>query len=232
MKAEGGQSVFQTREERDSSELQGSSGGYGFAAKIPLRDVPPGLYVIRVEAESQIGERLSVARETIVNILPAPPGSIPPDAAKPATPVEKPPAGTVKPAPAPAPSAPAPPAESIAVTTINTDRMSGIDAAQQTVARTAPEFSALWQKHAPGRPAPAVDFTKNMVLAVFLGSRPSGGYGVQITGVAVENNGLVVRWEESRPPSGTSAAAVMTAPAHLVTVPRREGPVRFEKVQP
>ena len=33
MKAEGGQTVFQTREERDSSELGGSGGGYGFSAR-------------------------------------------------------------------------------------------------------------------------------------------------------------------------------------------------------
>ena len=35
----GGQAVFQTREERDSSELAGGPGGYGFAARVPLKDV-------------------------------------------------------------------------------------------------------------------------------------------------------------------------------------------------
>ena len=38
---EGGQPVFQTREERDSSELQGGPGGYGFVARMPLKDVGP-----------------------------------------------------------------------------------------------------------------------------------------------------------------------------------------------
>jgi hypothetical protein len=241
MKAEGGQTVFQTREERDSSELQGSSGGYGFGAKIPLRDIAPGLYVIRVEAQSRIAERTSVARETIVNVLEAPPGSIPPPAETPAAsgkpPVvdkspaaEKPASGAVK--PVPIPDRPPAPRENVPVTTINTDRMSGIDAAQQIVVRTEVEWNALWQKHAPGRPAPSIDFAKNMVVAVFLGSRPSAGYAVQITDVVNEGNALIVRWEESRPAAGTSAAAVMTAPAHLVSVPRREGPVRFEKVAP
>ena len=70
LQAEGGQTVFQTREERDSSELAGSSGGYGFSARIPLRDIAPGLYVLRVEAQSRVAERLSVSRETIVNVLP------------------------------------------------------------------------------------------------------------------------------------------------------------------
>ena len=64
MKAEGGQSVFQSREERDSSELGGSSGGYGFSARIPLKDIAPGLYVLRVEAQSRVGDRpIGVARD-------------------------------------------------------------------------------------------------------------------------------------------------------------------------
>lgn len=72
LKAEGGQTVFQTREERDSSELAGSAGGYGFSARIPLKDIPPGLYVLRVEAQGRSGDRLSVARETVVRVV-APP---------------------------------------------------------------------------------------------------------------------------------------------------------------
>lgn len=71
LKAEGGQTVFQIREERDSSELKGSSGGYGFAARIPLQDVAPGLYVLRVEATSRLDDRPSVARETVIRVLPA-----------------------------------------------------------------------------------------------------------------------------------------------------------------
>lgn len=68
LKAEGGQSVFQTSEERDSSELKGSSGGYGFTTRIPLKDVAPGLYVVRVEAQSQLGDRPMVARESVIRV--------------------------------------------------------------------------------------------------------------------------------------------------------------------
>lgn len=71
LKAEGGQTVFQTSEERDSSELKGSSGGYGFAARVPLKDVAPGLYVLRVEAQSRTGDRPQVSRETVIRIVAA-----------------------------------------------------------------------------------------------------------------------------------------------------------------
>lgn len=70
LQPEGGAAVFQTREERDSAELKGSSGGYGFAARIPLKDIAPGLYVLRIEAQSRLGDRPSVVRETVIRVRP------------------------------------------------------------------------------------------------------------------------------------------------------------------
>jgi hypothetical protein len=113
---------------------------------------------------------------------------------------------------------------------INSDSMSSIDRAEQAVARTPDEWQALWRRHAPGRPAPTLDFNRDMVVAVFLGSRPSGGYAAEITSTAIENGVLVVRWRESAPAPGQMAAQVVTAPSHIATVPRHAGQVRFEKV--
>jgi hypothetical protein len=73
IKAEGGQTVFQTRENHDSSELAGSAGGYGFQARAPLKEFAPGLYVLRVEATSQIADRLTVSKEIVFRVgAPAP----------------------------------------------------------------------------------------------------------------------------------------------------------------
>jgi hypothetical protein len=72
VKAEGGQTVFSTREERESSELKGSAGGYGFQARVPLKGIEPGLYVLRVEATAQINDRPVVSRETVFRVAPAP----------------------------------------------------------------------------------------------------------------------------------------------------------------
>jgi len=114
--------------------------------------------------------------------------------------------------------------------TLNSDMMSGIDRPEQVVARTADEFRSLWQRHAPGRPVPVVDFAKQMILAVFLGSRPSGGYQAEITGITTQGDVMVVQWAERRPGPEQVAAQVMTSPSHLVAVPRSAGEVRFEKV--
>jgi VWFA-related protein len=205
LKAEGGQTAFQTREERDSSELGGGAGGYGFTARIPLAQIAPGLYVLRVEAQSRIGDRPMVAREVIVRVVPAVARSQP-DAG---TPMQE--------------------ARPLAMTVIANDQMSAIDRARQVVVRSETEWQALWKQHAPGRAAPAVDFVKNMVLAVFLGTRTSGGFEAQITGARLDGGTLVVNWTERRPGRDQMAAQVMTSPAHIVSVPRHAGEVRFEQ---
>jgi hypothetical protein len=72
VKAEGGQTVFQTREERNSSELNGSAGGYGFQARVPLKQMTPGLYVLRVEGTATVGDRPTTAQEVVFRVLPMP----------------------------------------------------------------------------------------------------------------------------------------------------------------
>jgi len=58
-----GQVVFKTDEERDSADLAGKRGGYGYMAKIPMKDLPPGAYVLKVEAKSRLGAGATAARE-------------------------------------------------------------------------------------------------------------------------------------------------------------------------
>ena len=41
--ADEGKVVFRTDDVRDSSELQGQRGGYGYSTRIPLAGMPPGL---------------------------------------------------------------------------------------------------------------------------------------------------------------------------------------------
>jgi VWFA-related protein len=77
IKAEGGQTVFQTRETRESSELAGAAGGYGFQARIPMKGLAPGLYVLRVEATAQIGDRETTFQEVVFRVLPTPAASQP-----------------------------------------------------------------------------------------------------------------------------------------------------------
>jgi hypothetical protein len=113
--------------------------------------------------------------------------------------------------------------------TVAHDLMSSIESPQQVVVQDDTAWARIWRAHAGETLPPHVDFSTHTVLAVFLGTRPTGGFDVEITGVRQDGAVTVVEWVERRPAPGQLAAMVLTSPAHVVAVPRITGDVRFEK---
>jgi VWFA-related protein len=66
-----GKVMFKTDETRDSSDLGGQRGGYGYTTTIPLKDLPPGKYVLKVEAKSRLGQTPPAVREARIEVGPA-----------------------------------------------------------------------------------------------------------------------------------------------------------------
>ena len=58
-----GKVLFKTEETRDSTDLGGKRGGYGYTTRVPMKDLAPGSYVLKVEAKSRLGSTPPVARE-------------------------------------------------------------------------------------------------------------------------------------------------------------------------
>ena len=116
------------------------------------------------------------------------------------------------------------------VRTVAKGSMSGIDAPRQASVRSAAEWSALWKAHDPSGQTPAVDFSREMVVAVFLGSRPTGGYGIEILRAVGNSATLIVEYVETAPSRDAITAQVLTAPYHLAAIPKHDGEVRFQKV--
>jgi len=116
-------------------------------------------------------------------------------------------------------------------TTITQNEQSGVEAARQVVVRTPEEWKALWQEHAPGQPVPAVDFTKSMVIGVFLGSRSTAGYRVTITAIERDGPNVAVSYREERPGARDILAQMLTFPHHLVRVERIAGEVKFARAE-
>jgi hypothetical protein len=117
-----------------------------------------------------------------------------------------------------------------AIETIVRDNMSVVDDARQAVANTQAEWAALWRAHNSAAPTPAVDFSKRTVVAVFLGTRPSAGYSVEVTGTKRDGKTLIVEWREFPPQPGNLSAQVLTSPAHIASIPKFDGEIRFVKV--
>ena len=65
-----GKVLFKTDEVRDSTDLGGARGGYGYTAKIPMKDLAPGLYVLKVEAKSRLGNSPVAGRELRIEVTP------------------------------------------------------------------------------------------------------------------------------------------------------------------
>jgi hypothetical protein len=121
--------------------------------------------------------------------------------------------------------------DAVEITSIGHETMSRVDSPKQAAARNPAEWASLWREHAGAAAAPAVDFASRTVVAVFLGSRPSAGYAVEITGTRREGAALVVEWRERQPPPDQVTAQVITSPAHIVSIPKFAGEIRFEKVE-
>lgn len=115
--------------------------------------------------------------------------------------------------------------------TIDKGAASNVDDAKTAVVRDAAAWKTLWQGHSPDRDLPPVDFSKEMVVAVFLGSRTTSGYDVTIQGTRVDDGKLVVEYHETSPPRDAMTAQVITSPFHIAAVPTRSGDVRFEKIK-
>jgi VWFA-related protein len=63
-----GNVVFSQRDERRTEELKGANGTFGHVAAVPLKDVAPGRYVLRVEAQSLLTNGASASREVEITV--------------------------------------------------------------------------------------------------------------------------------------------------------------------
>ena len=118
--------------------------------------------------------------------------------------------------------------------TIAKGNHSGIDESAQIVIRSQPDWTKFWQKHSAvetnPQAAPAIDLSKEVVVAIFLGKRPSGGYAVEITSVERSDGILTVIFRETTPKPGVITTQAFTHPFHIVRVGVEGTPeVRFRR---
>lgn len=122
----------------------------------------------------------------------------------------------------------------VTFTTLAQGSNSRIMEPRQVVVRSAAEWQTLWKAHSP-QPAPVVDFSRFIIVGVFLGSRPTAGYEVAITAVTSRDGKGVVEYVERRPKVGAIVAQVLTSPFYLVSIPEDWADVDnvdFRKIDP
>lgn len=119
----------------------------------------------------------------------------------------------------------------LAARTVAEGTDSGVSEFRQVTVRAVEEWRALWSAHS-SEPAPQVDFSRSVAVGVFLGSRPTAGFRVEITRVTIEGDRAVVQFVEHRPEADAILAQVITAPFHVVTLPSVVLTITFQQLEP
>ena len=111
--------------------------------------------------------------------------------------------------------------------------VSRVQAPAQLVVRDDAGWRALWRRHAGpgGRPAPAVGFDQQMVIAIFAG-QSSGGATVRVAKITRGPDGLVVWYAiRERRPLPTGDVGPSSTPFEIVKVARSPLRVTFTRIK-
>lgn len=108
---------------------------------------------------------------------------------------------------------------------------SGFRESARVVVRDAAQWSTVWARvHEGGTvpPLPTVDFSREMIVVVALGSRASGGFGILIDEAAEFGvNGVTLAILSISPGPQCGVTGALTQPVDIARLPRRDGAVRF-----
>ena len=111
------------------------------------------------------------------------------------------------------------------------------DGPLQFVIRDRIQFTDFWKRAQifaiPGvgfPPMPEIDFSKNMLVAVVMGNKPTPGYQIIIDG-ACEIDGHLEVFVTSIDPTGCSQFEGQSAAADIVILPRTDLPVVFRETK-
>jgi len=122
------------------------------------------------------------------------------------------------------------PGTPVSFSTVELGVSSGIREPTRVVARTSREWLVVWARHAQPVGAvvpPPVDFSRDMVVGVFMGERDTGGYQIEITGVERTAEVLRVQYQVREPEPGAVLTQALTQPFHLVRLARDDAFVSF-----
>jgi len=102
--------------------------------------------------------------------------------------------------------------------------------AGQIIVQNDNQWTRFWAEHHPHEASPDVDFSRYMVVGIFLGQRPADGFSVEITGIRPLPDAVVVDYLERAPPPGTFQMAVEAYPYDIKVIPRSGLHIKFNKL--
>jgi hypothetical protein len=118
------------------------------------------------------------------------------------------------------------------IRTLAKGAFSGIEKATELVVTNSTQWAEVWKKHSaqqqPAKALPEVDFKTNSVVLVALGRKPTGGYAVEVSDVRSSEGKTEILVKTRAPKPGGIQLQALSAPFHIVAVPKISGPVKFK----
>lgn len=119
--------------------------------------------------------------------------------------------------------------------TLSKGLVSGLVEPRRQVIHDEAEYLRVWTQHAApsnriGLP-PAVDFSREMVLVVAMGRRPTGGYLIEVVDLELRGKTLRVLVGERNPVPGSMQIQQATEPVVFVALPAMSARVDFRTVK-
>lgn len=104
--------------------------------------------------------------------------------------------------------------------------------ADNYVIKNNEDWTNLWEKfhvdfHIP--PILVINFDEEMVIAVFQGPQPTGGYSIEITEIIATENEIQVRVTEITPGIFDVVTDAITSPYHIVKLERLNKEIVFKR---
>jgi hypothetical protein len=109
---------------------------------------------------------------------------------------------------------------------------SGLDQQARLVVRDDATWRSLWSRiylgGSPVPPTPAIDFSREMVVVVALGSRSTGGYGILLEDASEDGaSGTAITVRSISPGPNCVVTLAFTQPVDIARLPSRQGAVSF-----
>lgn len=99
----------------------------------------------------------------------------------------------------------------------------GVAERQFVVIRDAADFHRWWRRatsrRLPAQSPPEVDFSRNMVIALFMGAQRTGGNRISVAGVNRDGDTLTVQVRERSPGAGCMTTQALTQPFEIIETP-------------
>lgn len=112
---------------------------------------------------------------------------------------------------------------------------SGVVELRQAVIKDKASWERLWREHQSGnqpqRPAPEIDFAREIVIFVAMGQQSSGGFAIEIVKVAANPRQLRILFQRQGPPPDAMTIQALTAPFEIVAIPKSDLRPEFVEIK-